>query len=42
MLRNSLKSLLQDKNIEDEILIKRPEQLSVEEFVYLTQIMQNE
>jgi len=39
MLRNSLKSLLQDKNIENEILLKRPEQLSVNEFVYLTNLI---
>jgi len=39
MLRNSLKSLLQDKNIENEILTKRPEQLSVKEFVYLTNLL---
>lgn len=35
-LRNSLKSLLEDKKLEDDIMGKRPEQLSVEEFIELT------
>ena len=36
MLRKSLKSLLNDSNKDHEMLTKRPEQLSVEEFVELT------
>ncbi len=35
-LRNSLKSLLGDKKLEDEIMGQRPEQLTVPEFVELT------
>lgn len=37
MLRNTLKSLVEKTNFEDEeLLMKRPEQLSVEDFIYLT------
>jgi len=35
-LRNSLKSLLGDRKLDDEIMGQRPEQLSVQEFVELT------
>jgi len=35
-LRNSLKSLLGDKKLEDDIMGQRPEQLTVPEFVELT------
>ena len=35
-LRNSLKSILQNVQVEVEIFNKRPEQLSVDEFIYLT------
>ena len=35
-LRNSLKSVLGDRKLEDDLMSKRPEQLSVEQFVYLT------
>ncbi|MFA8433997.1 MAG: 16S rRNA (adenine(1518)-N(6)/adenine(1519)-N(6))-dimethyltransferase RsmA [Marinifilaceae bacterium] len=35
-LRNSLKAVLGDRKLEDDIMGKRPEQLSVEEFVVLT------
>lgn len=35
-LRNSLKSLLGDKKLEDDIMGQRPEQLTVQEFVELT------
>ncbi len=42
-LRNSLKSLnLSDKLTEDTIFALRPEQLSVEEFILLTQKIQND
>ena len=46
-LRNSLKSLLNSDNIsdklhEDAIFARRPEQLSVEEFVQLTQILEQD
>lgn len=46
-LRNSLKSLLNSENIsdklhEDAIFARRPEQLSVEEFVQLTQILEQD
>lgn len=39
MLRKSLKSLLNDSNKDNEMLTKRPEQLSVEEFVVLTNLI---
>lgn len=39
MLRKSLKSLLNDTNKDHEMLTKRPEQLSVEEFVVLTNLI---
>lgn len=39
MMRKSLKSLLNEGNKDDEILTKRPEQLSVEEFVELTNLI---
>ncbi len=39
MLRKSLKSLLNDTNKDHEMLTKRPEQLSVEEFVSLTNLI---
>ena len=39
MMRKSLKSLLNEANKDHEILIKRPEQLSVEEFVELTNML---
>ena len=39
MLRKSLKSLLNDTNKDNEMLTKRPEQLSVEEFVVLTNLI---
>lgn len=35
-LRNSLKSVLGDLKLDDDIMAQRPEQLSVEQFVYLT------
>ncbi len=41
MLSNSLKLLLGDKNIEKDIMKKRPEQLSVEDFVYLTHLIES-
>ncbi|MBI5219606.1 MAG: 16S rRNA (adenine(1518)-N(6)/adenine(1519)-N(6))-dimethyltransferase RsmA [Bacteroidia bacterium] len=39
MLRNSLKSLLNETAATDGIFDKRPEQLSVDEFVYLTNLI---
>jgi 16S rRNA (adenine1518-N6/adenine1519-N6)-dimethyltransferase len=39
-LSNSLKSILLDAKPNNEIFRKRPEQLSVEEFVYLTNIVE--
>jgi len=39
MLRKSLKSLLSDSNKEHEMLTKRPEQLSVADFVELTNLL---
>jgi len=42
MLRNTLKNIIGDHTfIEDDSLIKRPEQLSVEEFIQLTKIIEN-
>lgn len=35
-LRNSLKSVLGDKKLEDELMSKRPEQLTIQQFIYLT------
>lgn len=39
MMRRSLKSLLNETNKDHEVLTKRPEQLSVEEFVKLTNMI---
>lgn len=39
MMRKSLKSLLNEDNKDNQILTKRPEQLSVEEFVELTNLI---
>jgi 16S rRNA (adenine1518-N6/adenine1519-N6)-dimethyltransferase len=39
MMRKSLKSLLNDSNKDNEVLTKRPEQLSVDEFVELTNLI---
>ena len=39
MMRKSLKGLLSDSNKDNEILTKRPEQLSVQEFVDLTNMI---
>ena len=39
MLRKSLKSLLNENNKENEMFTKRPEQLSVEDFVNLTNLL---
>jgi 16S rRNA (adenine1518-N6/adenine1519-N6)-dimethyltransferase len=39
MMRKSLKSLLDETNKDHEVLTKRPEQLSVEEFVELTNLI---
>lgn len=41
-LRNSLKSMLQDLPTENEIYGKRPEQLNVEDFIYLTNLIDPE
>ncbi len=41
MLRKSLKPLLNESNKDQEILTKRPEQLSVQEFVELTNLIDN-
>ncbi|PXY00803.1 16S rRNA (adenine(1518)-N(6)/adenine(1519)-N(6))-dimethyltransferase [Marinifilum breve] len=39
-LRNSLKSILGEHKLDDELMAKRPEQLSIEQFVYLTNKIQ--
>lgn len=39
MLRNSLKVLLKENKIDNKIMTKRPEQLSVEDFVFLTNLI---
>lgn len=39
MLRNSLRILMEGKNMDNEIFTKRPEQLSISEFVDLTNIV---
>ncbi|MBN2683373.1 MAG: 16S rRNA (adenine(1518)-N(6)/adenine(1519)-N(6))-dimethyltransferase RsmA [Bacteroidales bacterium] len=36
-LRNSLKKMLEGKDVSNEIFSKRPEQLSVDDFIFLTQ-----
>ena len=41
-LRNSLKSILLNLQTENEIFGKRPEQLNVEDFIYLTNIIDSE
>ena len=38
-LNNSLKKMLKDKKLEESIGLKRPEQLSVDEFIQLTNFM---
>lgn len=40
-LRNSLKALLGDKTIDHEFMSKRPEQLSVNELIELTRLVEN-
>ncbi len=43
MLRNTLKSLVEKTNFQDEeLLMKRPEQLSVQDYIYLTKNLDNE
>jgi len=43
MLRNTLKSMVQKTNFEDEeLLMKRPEQLSVQDYIYLTKNLDHE
>ena len=39
-LNNSLKPILQNVKIDDEIMLKRPEQLSVENFIKLTNLVE--
>jgi len=41
-LRNSLRTLIPNRELKDEILSKRPEQLSVNEFVLLTNLIEKE
>ena len=41
-LRNSLKTILVDLPTENEIFGKRPEQLNVEDFIYLTNLIEKE
>jgi 16S rRNA (adenine1518-N6/adenine1519-N6)-dimethyltransferase len=38
-LRNSLKSIIQNQAVEGDWLQKRPEQLGVQEFIYLTNLL---
>ncbi len=40
-LRNSLKALLGDKSLDHEFMSKRPEQLSVDELIQLTALIEN-
>ncbi len=40
-IKNSLKSILLNLHIESELLSRRPEQLSVEEFISLTNLVEN-
>lgn len=40
-IRNSIKSLISGKEAEHEFLAKRPEQLSVDDFIVLTQFVEN-
>lgn len=40
-IRNSLKGLLGDLKIDNEIMNRRPEQLSFEEFIFLTNLVDN-
>ncbi len=41
-LRNSLQNLLKNKNLPEEILKKRPEELSVQDFVNLTRLLEGQ
>ena len=42
MARNSLKSMLGDLKIDHVLLTKRPEQLSVENFIEITKLLESE
>lgn len=39
-IRNSIKGLIKELNIEDDILTLRPERLSVDDFIYLTTLVE--
>ena len=41
MVRNSIKGLCKDPNISHELMTKRPEQLSVNDFVQLTNLLES-
>ena len=41
-LNNSLKKMLKDKKLEESIGLKRPEQLSVDDFIQLTNFIGEE
>ena len=41
MARNSLKSLLGDKKIDHVLLTKRPEELSIENFIEITKMIES-
>ena len=41
MVRNSIKGLCKDHNISHELMTKRPEQLSVNDFIRLTNLLES-
>ena len=41
MARNSLKAMIEDNKIEHPLLTKRPEQLSVANFIELTKLLES-
>tara|TARA_B100001093_G_scaffold509597_1_gene573934 strand:+ start:5367 stop:6149 length:783 start_codon:yes stop_codon:yes gene_type:complete len=41
MIRNSLKSLMMGQQIDNELMLKRPEQLSVKDFIIITNLIES-
>ncbi len=41
MIRNSLKSFIKDQIIDHPLLLKRPEQLSVDDFIFITKLVES-
>ena len=41
MIRNSIKSLLKDHGLDDDLATKRPEQLGVSDYIRLTNLIES-